>query len=888
MFRCVHLPIYSTPDSRQEANTWSWTNVEGRMSSPLTDDRRLPPDALRRTCDPASLGFATTRDLKLDGPMHLVGQPRAVRALDFGLRVDQPGYNLFVSGPPGTGRMTYTRSAVEDAARTGPVPPDWCYVRNFAAPSQPIAISLPSGTGRKFQHDVQELITEIREGLRQAFTSEIYERRRAEVVKRYEQRVAEIWEGLEATARTKGLMLQRTPTGIATVPVDLQGKPIPEEVFNQLPEADRTKLQQRTGEIGDAVTEALRQVRALEREGRDALRQLERQTAQYMIDAPVGRLRDQYADHPRVTAYLDAAKQDMLDHLSEITQTGDEEGQTPQVQLPGMPRRDPFARYQVNLLVDHAETKGAPVIFETNPTYYNLVGRAELRVEFGALVTDLTMIKPGALHLANGGYLVLHARDVLTSPFAYEGLKRALRSREIRIEPLGEAAGMLPTATLRPDPVPLDLKIILVGTPYIYHLLYALDEDFEELFKIRADFDVTVERTPETIREYARAVGEIVRGCGLCQFDAGGVAEIIDHSTRIAGEQGKLSTRFNEVMEIVFEAAAWATQAGRDVAARDDVRRAIEEKVLRSNLIEEKIRELIETGTIMVDTQGRVAGQINGLSVLALGDYMFGQPSRITARVFVGSRGVVNIERETQMSGRIHSKGVFVMASFLASRFAQQAPLSLSASLTFEQLYSDVDGDSASSTELYALLSELSGLPIDQGIATTGSVNQRGELQPIGGVNEKIEGFYYTCKAKGLTGGQGVLIPQQNIRNLMLRGEVVDAVRAGRFHVWAARTIDEGIEILTGEAAGAPDGDGKYPPDSINGRVQARLAQLARSLQLSGADRRDGTPATIIVPAAPAPPPVPGPPPGPPEPPPPGEPPGPGTPRTSRGPASNR
>jgi len=842
------------------------------MTSPLSDDRQLAPEALRLSCDASSLGFATTAELQSDGGPRLVGQPRAVRALDFGLRVNQPGYNLFISGPPGTGRMTYARSAVDEIARGGRVPPDWCYVRNFTSPSQPIAILLPAGIGRKLQRDVRELLTEVREGLRQAFMSEAYERRRAEVVKGYEQRVGQIWEGLDAAARGKGLLLQRTPTGIATVPVDLQGKPIAEEVFNTLPEADRTKLQQRTTELGDAVTEAIRQVRALEREGREALRDLERQTAQYMIDAPVGRLREQYADYPRVIAFFDAAKQDMLDHLSEITQTGDEEGGARGAEMPGMPRRDPFARYQVNLLVDHAETKGAPVIVETNPTYYNLVGRAELRVEFGALVTDLSMIKPGALHLANGGFLLLHVRDVLTSPFAYEGLKRALRSGEIRIEPLGEAVGALPTATLRPDPIPLDLKILLVGTSYLYHMLYALDEDFEQLFKIRADFDVVVERTPETMREYARAIAATARRCGVCEFDAGAVAEVIDHGARVAGEQDKLSTRFNEVTEIVFEAAAWAKQGGRDVATRDDVRRAVEEKALRSNLIEEKIREAIASGQILVDTDGKVAGQINGLAVLQLGDYAFGQPSRITARVYVGSRGVVNIERETQMSGRIHSKGVFVLSSFFASRFAQEAPLSLSASLTFEQLYSDVDGDSASSTELYALLSELSGLPIDQGIATTGSVNQRGEIQPIGGVNEKIEGFYFTCKARGLTGGQGVIIPHQNVRNLMLRGEVVDAVRAGRFHVWAVRTIDEGIEILTGVAAGTPDAGGKYPEDSVNGRVKARLADLAQRLRQAG-DRRDGGPQTIIV-QGPQIPQIPGPPPGPPEPPPPGPPPG--------------
>jgi predicted ATP-dependent protease len=416
----------------------------------------------------------------------------------------------------------------------------------------------------------------------------------------------------------------------------------------------------------------------------------------------------------------------------------------------------------------------------------------------------------------------------LTSPFAYEGLKRALRGREIRVEPLGEVAGLLPTATLRPESIPLDVKVILVGSPELYYLLYALDEEFEKLFKIRADFDVVMDRTPDTQREYARAIASICRRCHLCDFDASGVAAVLEYSARLAGSQDKLSTRFNEIVEVVFEAAAWAQDGKEAPVRRKHVQRAIEEKALRSNLLEEKIRELIARGQILVDTDGSVVGQINGLSVLQLGDYAFGQPSRITARAYVGGRGVVNIERETQMSGRIHSKGVFVLASFLASRFAQHHPLSLSASLTFEQLYTDVDGDSASATELYALLSELARLPVRQGVAVTGSVNQMGEIQPVGGVNEKIEGFYYVCKTKGLTGRQGVMIPQRNVRDLMLHDEVVTAVREDQFHIWAIRTADEGIEILTGVPAGAPDDAGAYPAGSVNGRVATRLAELAQ------------------------------------------------------------
>jgi lon-related putative ATP-dependent protease len=803
--------------------------------APLRETCRLSAGSVRWTCDPAGLGFASTGDLPVDATdTQIVGQSRAVRALQFGLTLDQAGYNVFVNGPPGTGRNTYTRAEVEQAARDRTVPQDWLYVRNFASQSEPVAISLPPGRGRAFRQDMSELITEVREGLRRTFASEVYERERADVVRQHEQRVGEVWQELERQVRGRGLVVQRTPTGIVTVPVDLQGHPISEEVFRALPEEDRARLTSGMRETQDLINDAMRRVRAIEREGRDALRDLERRTARYVIDGPAGRLREQYAQFPKVVAFLEAAEQDMLDHLSEISADREEDGAAaPRPDLPMLPRRDPFTRYQANLLVDHAETRGAPVVFETNPTYYNLIGKVEYRVEFGALVTDVTMIKAGALHRANGGFLVLQVRDVLTSPFAYEGLKRALRGREIRMEPLGEAVGLLPTATLRPEPIPLDVKVVLIGTPDVYHLLYAFDEEFEKLFKIRADFDVVMSRTPEAQREYARAIAAICRKYGVCDFDASAVAEVLEYSARLAGDQEKLSTRFNQVAEVVFEAGAWARQEGRRQVTREHVRRAIEEKILRSNMLEEKIREMIARGQLLIDTDGTVAGQINGLSVLQLGDYAFGQPSRITARAHVGSRGVVNIERETQMSGRIHTKGVFVLASFLASRFAQQHPLSVSATLTFEQQYSDVEGDSASSTELYALLSELAGLSIDQGIAATGSVDQKGEIQPVGGVNEKIEGFYYVCKARGLTGRQGVVIPHRNVRNLMLQGEVAAAVREGRFHVWAVRTVDEGIEILTGTEAGVPDEAGRYPSASVNGRVAARLAEMARRYQES-------------------------------------------------------
>jgi lon-related putative ATP-dependent protease len=793
--------------------------------SPARTVLALPADALRWTCDPAGLGFATTADLPVEE--HITGQARAVRALTFGLSVEQPGYNIFVSGYPGTGRNTYARTEVQAAARERPVPSDWCYVRDFAAADRPIAISLPAGRGRVFRDGMSEFLKEVSDGLRRVFTSEPYERQRAELIKTYAQKVEGVWDALEAQARLRGFSLQRTPTGVLTVPVDLRGEPIPAEIFEALPKAEQAHLVERMKELEELVGESGRKIRALEREGRDAIRRLEIETARVVIDAPLERLRQEYAEHPKVIAFLEASKQDMLTRVSDLRAVGaDEAGGRPSL-LP-LTRPEPFGRYQVTLLVDNSATRGAPVVVEPNPTYYNLVGKAEYRAEFGTLVTDPSMIKAGALHRANGGYLILQIRDVLTNPFAYEGLKRALRSREITIEPLGESLGMIAVSTLRPEPIPLDVKVVLIGTPDLYHLLYALDEEFEKLFKIRADFDVVMDRTPASEREYVRTIASVCRNAHARHFDAAGVAAMLEHSARIAGNQDKLSTRFDAVTEIAFEASAWAAREGRDLVTQDDVRRAIEEKVHRSNLIEEKIRELIARGQLLVDTDGAVAGQINGLSVLQMGDYTFGHPSRITARASLGSRGVIHVEREARMSGRIHTKGVFVIAAFLAARFAQQYPLSISASLTFEQLYSDVEGDSASSTELCALLSELSGLPIDQGIAVTGSVNQRGEIQPIGGVNEKVEGFYYVCKIKGLTGRQGVVIPHQNVRDLMLRDDVVSAVREGRFHVWAVRTVDEEIELLTGVAAGTPDAAGVYPADSVNGRVAARLAEFAR------------------------------------------------------------
>ncbi len=793
----------------------------------LRASHRLPPEQLRWVCDPRTVPFKTTAELK--GDEVIVGQDRAVRALELGLTMQQPGYNVYISGPVGTGRTTYARKKVHTLAAARPVPPDWCYVYNFQSPDQPAALSLPPGSGAKFRKDMDELVDDLKDAIRKVFASETFETRRRELVQSFEQKVNEIWRELEGKARQLGFAIQRTPTGIVTVPVGPSGEPVSPDQFALLTEEQREEINRRGRTLQEEVGEALRRVRAVERDARDAMRELEQRVVQSAAGHPVTRLKERYADHPKIIAYLDEVLADVVEHLDDFKEQ--EETPAPFPLAAMMRRQDSFARYRVNLVVDNGHLHGAPVIVETNPTYYNLLGKVEYRGEFGALVTDFTMIKCGVLQQANGGFVLLQVRDVLTNPLSWEALKRALKNGEARIENIGEQLGLVPTATLRPEPIPMNTKVILIGTPFIFQLLYVLDDDFRKLFKIKAEFDVEVERTDETVTAYAEAIGAICNRQGLRPFDRTAVARVLEHSARVAEHQRRLSTRFTEVVEIVYEASAWAERTGHSTVTAVDVDRAVEEKVYRSNRIEERIRQMIAEGQLLVDVDGAKPGQVNGLSVLQLGDYSFGHPSRITARTFVGSRGVVNIERETEMSGRIHSKGVAILAAYLGGKYAQDRPLSLNASLTFEQTYAEVEGDSASSTELYALLSELAAVPIDQSVAVTGSVNQKGEIQPIGGANEKIEGYYAVCKALGLTGRQGVMIPIQNVFNLMLKPEVVEAVRAGKFHLWAVKTIDEGLEVLTGRPAGTPGPDGQYPEGTVNHLVRTRLQDLAERLR---------------------------------------------------------
>ena len=784
----------------------------------------LAPEALRRRLDPATLPFRTTEEV--EPLLGTIGQPRALAAIEFGLEMAVDGYNLFVAGVPGSGRLTTLQDYLSRFAAGKPVPDDWVYLHNFLDPDRPTAIRLPVGRGGQLARDMDELLRSARREIPKAFDSEIYERRQREVAAAIGEKRDRIAADLRTFAHERGFEAEITPVGIASVPL-LEGHPLTHEQFAQLPPEDQERIERAGRELQEEAAIFLHRMHQLEKETIDELHALEREVALFTLGPLFQELRDQYADTPAVLSYATRVESDVLEHLDEFRET--EPSPAP---VPFNGRRGAgFPRYDVNVFVDNDGGDGAPVILERNPTYYNLLGRIEYRGAFGAMVTDFREIKPGALHRANGGFLVLELLDLVRHPFAWDALKRALRSREVRIENLGEEFSTVPSTTLRPQPIPLDVKVVLIGPPLLYHLLYQLDEDFRELFKVKVDFAPEMTWTDEHIVGYAAFVRRCVDAAGLRHFDRSAVAAILEYGARVREHQGKLSTRLLEISDIVSEASFWAGRAGRELVTEADVDRAVAEHEYRSNLLEERVRELITDGTIAIETNGERCGQVNGLSILDLGDHAFGRPTRVSARVSVGRGTVQSIEREIELSGPIHSKGFLTVSGYLAGKYAQERPLALRATITFEQSYDEVDGDSASSTELYALLSALSGLPLKQGIAVTGSVNQHGDVQAVGGVTRKIEGFFATCKATGLTGEQGVIIPRTNSKNLMLQHEVVAAVRSGTFHIWAIETIDEGIELLTGRPAGDRQPDGAYPVGSVNALVEERLRGYADRLR---------------------------------------------------------
>ncbi len=787
----------------------------------------LSADVLRHYCDIEQFTFETTADLKpLTG---IIGQERALEAVRFGIGIRQEGYNLFAMGPHGTGKYTAVSQFLEEKSATETVPDDWCYVNNFEQPNKPNTMRLPPGQGQALSGDMQKLVEALHRVIPSAFEGDDYQTLEEAVSDEFKGRQERLFADLQQQAKKQDMALLRTQNGWTFAPMKEEEVLSPDE-FQELPLDEQSRMKDAADLLEDDLQGTLQQLQQLDRELTERMQALNRGVVTLAVDHLIEELRQKYSDLAEVVAYLDAVQKDVVenaDDFRELDEMSDEA-------LAGLPLPRPvqgppsFRRYQINLLVDNSKTEGAPVVYEDHPTYVRLFGQVEHTLaQSGALVTDFNLIKEGAMHRANGGYLILDARKVLQQPYAWEQLKRALRAQQMTIESPAQVYGLTSTVSLTPEPIPLSVKIVLLDDRSIYYLLYQRDPDFSELFKVVVDFEEEMGRSPENNLLYARLIATLAHKEGLRHFDRAAVGRVIEYSARQSGHAQKLSTQVQAVADLLREADYWAIEAGHEVAGLADVQQAIESQIYRVDRIRGQVQTQIEEQTILIDTDGEQVGQVNGLSVLSIGNFAFGRPSRITARIRPGKGEVVDIEREVELGGPLHTKGVLILSSFLGARYAQDRPLSLRASLVFEQSYGGVDGDSASSTELYALLSALTKAPLKQSLAVTGSVNQYGQVQAIGGVNEKIEGFFDLCRARGLTGEQGVLIPATNVKHLMLRRDVVEAALAGQFHIYPVETIDQGIQILTGLPAGEQADDGHFPADSLNGRVEARLAALA-------------------------------------------------------------
>jgi lon-related putative ATP-dependent protease len=794
----------------------------------------LSADKLEWQCDPAMFTFHCTKDL---APLReFVGQDRAIRAIEFGLSMDKDGYNIYVAGLTGTGKTSAVKRQIDklleekQALQQVQPPEDWLYIYNFDNVEKPQVLNLPQGKGKVFKEQIDSLLQRIKEELAKAFSSEEYKNEREKAVDAGQSGQKKLFEEIGDEAQKEGFRFQMTAMGPALIPLK-DGKPLSQAEYAELDETVHREIEKRQTELLEKLRDTYEKAKQLERETAEKLSSIDKAVAEFTMARLFESLMLEYKESEKIVKYLTSLKSYTLDNLDVF-----KEKEEPSQLVLGMPAsymargRDPFIPFQVNIFVDNSGKKGPPVIIEPNPNYSNIFGRVERRFFLGGYLSDHTMLKPGALHSANGGYLLLNAIDVLTNPAVWPALKRAIKTKHVGIEDPLEQFGLIFSQGLRPEPMPLNVKVVLIGDRLLYQALSTYDEDFWETFRVKSDFDYQIDKTKENMLAFAAFIAGCCEDCELRHFDPTGVAKVVEYASRMVSDQEKLSSRFAQIIELVQEAEYWARKEDASLVNGVHVEKAVEERRFRHNLPDERLRELIEDGTIMIDVSGAVVGQVNGLSVYSLGDISFGKPSRITCKTFLGRGGVINIERESQLSGRIHDKGVLIFSGYMGWKYAQDSPLSLSASLCFEQSYEGVEGDSAASAELYALLSSLSDVPIKQNIAVTGSVNQKGEVQPIGGVNQKVEGFFHVCKAKGLTGDQGVVIPRQNVRNLMLREEVVEAVKQGKFHVYAVSNVDEGIEILTGVEAGEKK-DGAYPEGSINYNADKKLKEMAAKLK---------------------------------------------------------
>lgn len=789
--------------------------------------KELEYTQVRKICPKEFLQCEATSEL--EPLIQIIGQERALKALQFGLDIKEEGFNLYVAGMAGTGKKTAIVSFLEERAKNMPVPSDWCYVNNFEDAQKPNALQLPAGMGLELVSDMERFVEEVKKALKGAFESDDYATRREDTMGTFEETKQGLLRELNKKAQEAGFVLQRSQIGMVIVPV-INGQLINEQQFSILPQSVKDEIQEKRKSLQDEMRTSFRQFRDIDREAEAAVEKFNKEVADFAMDPLMDSLKDKFGKIKECRGYLDAVRSDILDNLSAIL-GAQQQPENPLQAMMGGGRPDPTGRYKINLIVDNSKLKGAPVKMELNPGHDRMFGATEKEARFGALFTDYTMIRGGSAHDANGGYLIIPIEDLARNPGSYEALKRTLLNKKLEIEELAARMGYVSTRSLSPEPIPFDCKVILLGEGKYYYMLYQGDPEFKKIFKVKAEFDNTMARTEENMQQYAQFMCTLVHKEGLTHLDASGIAAVVEYSSRLAADQEKMSTQFAAVSDIIREANHYAKSNGNEYINDDYVRQAIEAKVYRSNMIEEKLGEMIERGSILVDTEGEKVGQLNGLAVMGIGDHMFGKPSRITASVGLGKSGIIDIEKQSDMGGPTHTKGVHILTGFLTNRYAKKHPLSLTARLVFEQNYGGVDGDSASSTETYAMLSALSGAPINQHFAVTGSVNQKGQVQAIGGVNHKIEGFFDLCKFRGLDGEHSVMIPYSNVKNLMLREDVVAAVKEGKFHIYPIKTIDEGIEVLTGVPAGESDSEGNYPEGTINYLTQKKLDEMAELLK---------------------------------------------------------
>lgn len=777
---------------------------------------------LKIKCDPSIFDFTTTEELT--GIETGIGQDRGIKALEFGLNVDIKGYNLYLEGPSGVGKTMYTKHYLDKISKKKKTPCDWCYIYNFDNPNEPVALPLHAGQGKEFKELMDSFIVDIKNDLRSTFNNDDFEKEKAIITKTFEAQRDELMEKLNKVSEKYGFQVKSSQNGIYMMPI-INGKAIEQEDFEKLDDEVKQNFEDNSSIVQEQILRVISEIKSIERDTQKRLSEWQSNVALLTINAHLNYIRSKFKRNKKINTFLESIKKDILKNIDMFLVEPSEQQAPSPMPKPEPPK--PWQNYRVNLFIDNSNQNGAPVIMDSDYSYHNIFGKLEYENYFGSLKTDYTMLKPGLLHQANGGYIIFQAHDLLENGITYETLKKALRQKQLLLENTADPRSPMVMISLKPEPIPLDLKVIIIGSEEIYQTLMAVDKDFSKLFKIKVEFEDSSENTEENMNKLARFIHGLCEQEELPPLDAPAVAKIIEYASRLANSQDKLSTRFNDLAQIIGEAATWANMDKSRIVTAEYVDKALFERVNRIKKYDSMYTEMIKENTLLIDTTGNKVGQINGLTVMNIGDYTFGKPVKITANTYSGRRGVINIEREVDLSGSSHSKGVYILSGYLGEKFAQDIPMSLTASVCFEQLYNGVDGDSASSTELYAILSSLSGVPINQSFAVTGSVNQKGEIQPIGGVNEKIEGYYQICKMRGLDGSHSVMIPIQNTKNLNLNQEVVDSVKAGKFHIYAISTIDEGIELLTGVPAGKKDSNGKYPAGSINYLAYEKLKKYA-------------------------------------------------------------